>query len=155
MAFEPGQSGNPNGRPPGPNALTKAARERIANDCDPIGFLGSVMNGEPQRYSVSEGESDAEAFHTPTLEQRISAARTLAGKLCPDAKDSPLTFTVGELTGPADAMRAMSNVIERMGTGELTPTEAASVMNVVGLYLKAWEANDLEQRLKALEDKAA
>lgn len=149
QTFKPGTSGNPNGRPPGPNKITRAMRERIAEECDPISFLASVMKGEPQAYT----EGDAEAHHTPTLDQRLRAAQTLGAKLCPDAKDRPIAFEVGEIGGPADALAVMGRVVSSMGAGDVTPTEATAVMNVVGLYLKAWEANDMEQRLAALEAK--
>lgn len=146
--FQKGQSGNPNGRPPGPSKLTKAVRERIEAECDPVGFLSSVMKGEPQAYV----EGDSEAFHTPSLEQRLSAARTLAGKLCPDAKDRPISFEVGKITGPKDALQAMARVVSAMGEGNLTPVEATSVMNVVNVYLTAWECSEMEARIKALEE---
>lgn len=151
MAFEPGKSGNPNGRPRGPSPLTKAMRERIASDCDPVGFLSSVMRGELQPHATEDGE---EAKHVPTMDQRLGAARALAGKLVPDAKDRPLSFKVGAIAGPKDALDAMARVIETMGKGELTPSEAKSVMDVVALYLKAWEVEELERRIAALETKA-
>lgn len=150
MAFEPGKSGNPEGRRPGPNKITMAARLRIMEECDPIGFLSSVMRGEPQ----VTGEGEGAVTHQPTLADRTAAGRSLLGKVVPDAKDRPLAFEVGEIAGPADALACMGRVIASMGAGEITPTEATSVMNVVGLYVKAWEANDLEQRLAALEAKA-
>lgn len=151
--FEPGQSGNPDGRPPGPNKMTMAARQRIADECDPIGFLASVMRGDSQAYGGAEGE-DA-AHHQPTLEQRLSAARSLANKLAPDAKDRPLSFRVGEISGPPDALSAMARVVQEMGSGNLTASEAGSVMTVIGSYLSAWETNDIDRRLRALEEAAA
>lgn len=148
--FKPGQSGNPDGRPRVPNAITRAMRERIAEECDPIGFLASVMKGEAQPY----GEGPDQAKHEPTLEQRLSAARSLANKQAPDAKDRPLSFKVGAIAGPPDALAAMARVVEEMGSGNLTASEAGSVMSVVGSYLSAWETNDLDRRLRALEDAA-
>lgn len=144
--FEPGQSGNPEGRKPGPNAITKATRARIAEEGDPIGFLASVMKGEPQPY----GEGEAET-HQPTMADRMTAARALANKLAPDAKDRPLSFAIGAIDGPPDALKAMARVVESMSDGELTASEAAGVMSVVGSYLDAWKANDLEARMRALE----
>lgn len=151
MSFKPGESGNPNGRPKGPSAHTRAMRERIEAECDPVGFLSSVMKGERLPYTDDAG---GEAHHTPTMEQRISAARTLTGKLVPDAKDRPIAFDVGEIAGPSDALAVMGRVIAAMGEGSLTPTEGKSVMEIVALYLKAWEAEDLERRIAALEAKA-
>lgn len=146
--FPPGTSGNPEGRPPGPNSITRAARERIAEECDPLGFLTGVMRGEPQRY----GPDGAETEHQPTMADRMNAARVLANKLAPDAKDRPLTFKVGEINSPADALAAMGRVVETMSDGELTASEAAGVMAVIGTYLDAWKVTDFDARLKAIEE---
>lgn len=148
--FEPGRSGNPDGRPPGPNAITKATRARIAEEGDPIGFLASVMKGEPQPYGVGQDTGS----HQPTMADRMTAARSLANKLAPDAKDRPLSFAIGAIDGPPDALKAMARVVEAMSNGELTASEAAGVMSVVGSYLDAWKANDLERRMRALEEGA-
>lgn len=149
--FQKGQSGNPQGKPPGPNKLTMAVRQQIADTCDPVGFMASVMKGEAQPYGAGEDQQK----HEPTLEQRLSAARSLANKLAPDAKDRPLSFRIGQIAGPPDALAAMARVVEEMGTGNLTASEAGSVMTVIGSYLGAWETNDLDRRLRALEDAAA
>lgn len=146
--FPQGVSGNPDGRPPGPNSITRAARERIAEECDPLGFLTGVMRGEPQKY----GEGEAQGEHQPTMADRMNAARTLANKLAPDAKDRPLSFPVGTIDGPADALKVMGKILEAMSNGELTASESAGAMTVVGSYLDAWKANDLERRMRALEE---
>lgn len=147
--FEKGQSGNPKGRSPGPNKTTLAARQRIAEEGDPIGFLSSVMRGEPQPY----GE-DAEV-HLPSMADRMNAARSLANKLAPDAKDRPLSFDVGAITGPDDAVKAMARVVEAMSKGDLTASEAAGAMTVVGTYLDALKVNDMERRIRAIEEARA
>lgn len=146
--FQPGQSGNPDGRPPGPNSITRAARERIAEECDPLGFLTGVMRGEPQRY----GEGEQAGEHQPTMADRMNAARTLANKLAPDAKDRPLSFPVGAIDGPADALKVMAKILEAMSSGELTASESAGAMTVVGSYLDAWKSSDMERRLRLLEE---
>lgn len=63
-------------------------------------------------------------------------------------------YQPGQSGNPKDALDAMGRLVERMGTGDLTPTEARSVMDVVLIYLKAWEVEDLEKRIAALEAKA-
>lgn len=147
MRFEPGQSGNPTGRKAGqPNRLTMAARAQIAAGVDPVGFLQRVMIGEavPQ----ADGESV-----TPSLDQRIKAAMTLANKLVPDAKDAPVSFSVGRIDGPRAALDAMGAVTGKMAAGELTPSETSAVIGVIAQYTKVYELTELERRLAELEQR--
>jgi hypothetical protein len=142
------------GRPKGLlNKTTLALRERIEREGNPIDFLLSVMKGERQPYRA--GGDDAEAFHEPTLEQRLSAARTLAAKVCPDAKDRPIRVEFGALESPADALRAISRVLSAMGAGEITPAEASSVVSAIDSFRAVWEATELERRIAALEKDAS
>jgi hypothetical protein len=146
MAFRKGQSGNPTGRPRGkPNKATTAIRQRIETEADPVAFLAKVMSGAPIKRAETEGT------YEPTLADMIAAARVLAGKLVPDAKDKPVLFEVGQINGPVDALSAIARLVEAMGRGELTPSEAATVINVVEAYRRTWEATDLERRVADLE----
>jgi len=145
MPFEPGQNGNPAGRKAGqPNRLTMAARAQIAAGADPVGFLQRVVAGDA--VTQPDGQDVI-----PTLDQRIRAAMTLANKLVPDAKGSPVTFRVGRLDGPAAALSAIGAVTEKMAAGELTPAEAGAVVGVIGQYTKVYELNELERRISDLE----
>lgn len=154
MPFEPGKSGNPEGRPKNiPNRTTLAMRQRIETEADPVGFLIRVMRGDAVERPQREG--DEPALLNPTLEQSLSAARILTAKLAPDAKDRPVAFDVGEINGPPDALRVAGRLVAAMSQGDLTPSEAAGVMDVIGGYLDAWKTDELDARLKALEEKAA
>lgn len=145
MRFEPGQSGNPNGRKAGkPNRLTMAARAQIAAGVDPLGFLQRVVAGD------AVAQADGEEV-IPSLDQRIRAATTLANKLHPDAKDSPVSFKIGQIDGPGAALAAMGAVTGKMAAGEMTPSEAGAVIGVISQYAKTYELTELERRISELE----
>ena len=151
--FKPGKSGNPNGRPKGlPNKLTAAVRERIAAGADPIDFLQRVMEGG---LIAAKGEEGEGAGVAPTIEQRLRAAVVLANKMTPDAKDTPVRFMVPKIESPGDALVAMGAIADAMNAGEITPAEARAVMDVIATYAKAYEATELERRIKALEETRA
>jgi len=57
-----------------PNAVNVQTRNEIGEQADPIGFLCEIVNGQ---------EIDGER---PTLDQRMQAARILAGKVLPDLR---------------------------------------------------------------------
>ncbi len=59
-------------------------RERILTQFDPIGFLGSVMLGEPQALRDWEGAQIGTV--QPGMDHRMSAATVLAKKAIPDLK---------------------------------------------------------------------
>jgi len=145
MPFEPGQSGNPGGRKAGqPNRLTMAARTQIAAGVNPVGFL--------QRVVAGDAVAQANGEHViPTLDQRIRAAMTLTNKLVPDAKDSPVSFRIGQIDGPGAALAAMGAVAGKMAAGEMTPAEAGAVIGVISQYTKTYELTELERRISELE----
>lgn len=128
------------GRKPGvPNKATALVRERIETEADPVGLLTRIAKGE---------EIDGDK---PTLDQRAHAARWLGAKIVPDAKEAPISFEVGEIEGPKDALAAVGRLITATGQGEVMPGEAKSVMDLLAAFLRAYEANELETRVKALE----
>ena len=82
MPFEQGQTKS-GGRKQGiPNRVNIATRERIAEEADPVGFLCRIVNGEEI------------GGQTPTLDQRLNAAKDLAKKVTPDLKSQDLHATV-------------------------------------------------------------
>jgi len=135
-----------------PNRVTAATREQIASMADPISFLTDVMNGEPISTSpLKEGE--AVTFVTPTLDQRLHAAGKLVDKLVPNARERAITFETPPMVTTADLVPALGAVMVAMNRGEITPSEAQAV--VIEARRRFIETLDLEQRIKALEDKRA
>ena len=48
-------------------------------------------------------------------------------------------------------LKAIAGVIEALGDGKVTPSEANAICGVVGQYIKAYEANEIDERLTNLE----
>ena len=134
-----------------PNKVTGEIRARIEEGADPIGVLNKIAAGEWMPDKSREGEEDADSGEYPTIDQRLQAAKWLGAKLIPDAKERAIQFEVGELSGPSDALAAMSRAINAMGDGEMTIGEAKAACDVIGVYLKAYEMDEFEKRLAALE----
>jgi hypothetical protein len=67
------------------------------------------------------------------------------------AKDDPIVLA-GIGTSLADNSRA---VVEALAKGELTPEEAATVLQALASQGRIIEADEIERRIAALEDAAA
>jgi predicted ArsR family transcriptional regulator len=143
MPYRKGESGNPHGRPP--DAWTAAAKERLREQCDPARFLIDVMRGVPLQVG--------DEMVYPNLDQRAAAARKLLDKLIPDAHEAStaVSLTLPTLTGPESVLTAMNSVVERVGSGAVTPTAATQVVALLAQYSRAYETSILEARVADLE----
>ena len=56
------------------------------------------------------------------------------------------------ISEPKDAVVALSRMVEGVGRGELTASEARSLVSAVEAALKAIEVLNLDQRMAALEE---
>lgn len=139
------------GRGPGtPNKVTAATRERIESEADPIGFLASIMLGEPIKAApVKDGESQVETY--PTVDQRVSAARILADKLVPNAKSKPITLQLPTLSKAEDLPGAIAALLADLAAGRITPDDATTVAGILETSRRAIETVELERRLADLE----
>jgi hypothetical protein len=133
-----------------PNRASIATWERIERDTDPIGFLSSVLKGEPLEASpTKQGEEPVTV--TPTLDQRLTAASQLSRWMPPPPRVRPLALDLPKMSQPQDMVAVMAFVMGAMASGEITPDEAKAVAEVVELQRRAIETQDLEQRIAALE----
>ena len=58
------------------------------------------------------------------------------------------------LRSPADAAAALAAITAAVAAAEITAGEAAELAKLVEAFVKAIEASEFDQRLRALEDKA-
>jgi hypothetical protein len=132
MPFQPGQSGNPDGRPRGARNKRTIAVE-----------------------SLMEGEADAITRKAIDMAKdgHMAAIRLVVDRLAPACRDRPVAFELPPLTKPADAVAASAAIAAAVAAGDLTPSEAANMSKVVDAYVNALEAHDLEGRVAVLEGK--
>lgn len=128
--FQPGQSGNPNGRPRGKrNAVTLAVE--------------ALMEGEAEELT--------RAAIDKAKEGDVPALRLCLERLAPARKDAPVNFELPPIETVADAKKASASVLAAVAAGEITPSEGGSVMALLVSHKLIVEATDFEERLAALE----
>lgn len=125
--WKPGQTGNPNGRPPGRSAITKM-RDSLAADVPEIlaGLVGAAKAGD------------------------IQAARLVLERVLPPVKatEQAVMLTLpdgGTLTAKATA------VLSAASAGTLAPGQAAQLIAALGTLAKISEVDELATRIAALE----
>jgi hypothetical protein len=125
-AWKPGQSGNPNGRPPGTGDVSKL-RAAIAVDVPDI--LKTVVT------AAKGGDTQA--------------ARLILERVLPALKASEATQTLNLPTGSlTDQGRA---VLAAVAAGELAPGQGAALLGAIGTLARVSEIDELHSRIEALE----
>jgi len=127
MTFEKGQSGNPSGRPPGIRDRRTAMRALLEPHAPDLITKAVEM--------AKNGDA--------------AALRICIDRLIPPAKakDDPIALP-GITHSVADNSR---QVIKALAEGEITPEEAAIVLQALTSQVRIIEADEIEQRIAALE----
>lgn len=124
--FEPGQSGNPSGRPRG-SGTTATLRADIAKHVPEI---------------ITKLVEQAKAGDT-------KAARLLIERVCPALKPVEAATTV-PITGESFTDQGRS-ALQAMAAGQLSVSQAAQLINALSGMAKLTQMDELERRLAALE----
>jgi hypothetical protein len=130
MTFKKGQSGNPNGKPPGARNKATLLIEKLLDD-------GAQVIAEKAIELAKAGDS--------------TALRLCLDRIAPARKDRHIAFKLPKLEKPEHAVMAAAAIVEAVAGAELTPSEAAEMMKLVEGYTRILEAEDHEQRLRTLE----
>ena len=126
MPFQPGQSGNPAGRPRGArNNTTVLIEQLIEGDAEFImrRLIAQAKAGNPRALSL------------------------LMPALLPKRKDRPIELELPTLEEASDAPRAIAAIIAAVCAGEVTPSEGTSLTRMVEAYVGT--AQDWPSRAQA------
>jgi hypothetical protein len=131
--FQPGQSGNPAGKPRGARHKTTLLAEKLMQD-DAADVVKKVIE-------VAKGGD-------------MTAARIVLDRIAPARRDSPVTIALPKIESAADAAKAMAAILSAVASGAVTPSEADQVAKIVAAFVSTLEASEFEARLRALEERA-
>jgi hypothetical protein len=102
---------------------------------------------------VSAGKLVRDDDGKPILVRRYSDNLLLALLKArrPPRRERSVRFQLPALRSAVDAASAMAALTAGVGAGEVTPGEAAELSKLVEAYVKALEAGEFDQRLRAVE----
>ena len=110
MPFQPGQSGNPAGRPIGARNRKTLLMEALLED---------------------DGEDLTRRLVEKALTGDATAMRLCMERLLPRMRERPIPFPLPPIAGPADVGNAAAEIQGAVETGVLTPREALDLLRVV------------------------
>ncbi|GJE43840.1 DUF5681 domain-containing protein [Methylobacterium soli] len=128
--FAPGQSANPAGRPKGSRGKAALALEKLF-----------------------DGEAEAIGRRAITLAKQGDGAalRLCLDRIYPVRRDRPVTFELPPIESSNDLTKATRALLDAVAEGEITPSEAEAIGQVVKTHILAIETHDLAQRVAELE----
>jgi len=130
--FQPGRSGNLAGRPKGVRNKSTMATEALLN-----------------------GESEALTRRCIDLAMGgdATALRLCLSRILPVKRERTIELNLPPLRVSQDALKAIGTVVEAVGSGAITPSEAQSVGGLLETYRRSFEIEELERRIGALEER--
>jgi hypothetical protein len=102
-------------------------------------------------------DQEAEAVVRRLLDMALAgdttAIRLVVERLVPPRRERPVVIDLPEIGSAGDAVQAMAGILAAVGTGELMPSEGGEVAKLLSVHLRALEANELADRIAALEQR--
>lgn len=130
--FQPGQSGNPKGRPQG-----SRSRKLVALDALAEGEIEDIVRAMIEK--AKEGDA--------------VAARPILDRVWPARKGARVPFRLAKVTKAEDLPAAFAAVIDQVAVGELSLDEGTLIAGLLDVHRRTFETSELAERLTALEEK--
>jgi hypothetical protein len=127
--FKPGESGNSNGRPKGAKDKRTQYRELLEPHAD------DLIN-----KAVEMAKGGDSAMLKLCIDRLVAPFR---------AKDT--TITLDDITGTLTEQG--EKIITAMGNGEVTPSDASSMLSALASHARIVEVDELDERVSNLESK--
>jgi hypothetical protein len=128
--FQPGQSGNPAGRPKGSHHKAIEALDLLGRNASEE-ILLAVIN------AAKSGDA--------------RSAELVLRRIWPERTSRPVPLDLPSLNDAAGVVQAIARIAEATASGEISPEEAAGYTALAEAQRKALETADLEVRIAALE----
>ena len=77
--------------------------------------------------------------------------RLCLDRILPPRRERPVNFKLPALQSAGDAAGAMAAIASAVASAEITASEAGELTKLVEAFVRALEASELDQRLRALE----
>jgi hypothetical protein len=134
MTFQPGQSGNPAGRPRGSRNKKTLALEALL-----------------------DGESEAVIHKMITFAKMGDevAMRLCAERMMPPRRERPVPLALPRIESDADARRATADVMEALSDGEITPKEAEHLLRTIANAAMIFRSSDMADRMTWIQEQLA
>lgn len=129
--FEPGKSGNPNGRPKGSRNQATLLAE-------------ALLDGEVETITRKLIEK--------ALEGDTTALRMCLDRLLAPRRERRVTFELPKIETAADAAKASAAILTECAAGNLSITETSELMALISSHVRVLEVTDHEARLAKLEN---
>ena len=131
--FQPGQSGNPSGRPQGSrNKATLIAEQLIDGQAEELVKMCISM--------AKKGDT--------------TAMKIMMNRLIPPRRDRSIQLALPDVKTPKDVLNVIGTVIKSIGDGKLDADQAKTLAGILEVQRKSIETVEIEERLLALERRA-
>ena len=108
-----------------------------------------------ERLMADEAGAVVRATIRSALEGETAAQKLILDRVAPVRKGKPVPIDLPPVADAAGVLRALGEVVAAMSRGEVSPDEAALMVNVISAPKAILEVAEVERRLAAIEEKLA